>query len=342
MDSVTQIVLGAAMGELCMGKKIGNRAQLIGAIAGTVPDLDVIANGFLNNDIDKLLVHRSYSHALPVHVFLAIPFAWLCYKIFKQKYSFKDFYILWFLGLSTHAILDSFTTYGTQLWLPFTRHLVGLNNISVVDPIYTFIFMIPLIVCLFKRRDNPSRIKIAWFAFGISSLYMALTFVSKYVAHQKFEKALVAQQIPYSQLSTSPSILNNLLWAGIAYNDSVITVGEYSHLQQDDSIKFVSFARNTHLLDQVSDKKIVKVLRWFSQDKYFVQQQSPDTLNVFLVKWGSTDFTKTEAKQRFLFYNQVTKDANGVWTDKQVEPSDTLDMKLAFSQMMQRIVKRPN
>ena len=41
MDSITQIVLGAACGEAVLGKKIGNKALLFGAIGGTIPDLDV-------------------------------------------------------------------------------------------------------------------------------------------------------------------------------------------------------------------------------------------------------------------------------------------------------------
>ena len=39
MDSITQIVLGAACGEIALGKKIGNKAILFGAIGGTIPDL---------------------------------------------------------------------------------------------------------------------------------------------------------------------------------------------------------------------------------------------------------------------------------------------------------------
>ena len=42
MDSITQIVLGAACGEIALGNKIGNKAILFGAIGGTIPDLDVL------------------------------------------------------------------------------------------------------------------------------------------------------------------------------------------------------------------------------------------------------------------------------------------------------------
>ncbi len=41
MDSLTQIVLGATVGEAILGKKVGNKAILYVAIAGTIPDLDV-------------------------------------------------------------------------------------------------------------------------------------------------------------------------------------------------------------------------------------------------------------------------------------------------------------
>ena len=43
MDSLTQIVLGASMGEMVAGRKIGNRAMVWGAAAATIPDLDVFA-----------------------------------------------------------------------------------------------------------------------------------------------------------------------------------------------------------------------------------------------------------------------------------------------------------
>ena len=54
MDSLTQIILGAACGEAVLGKKIGNRALLFGAIGGTIPDLDVF--------IGRLLPKRNSNH----------------------------------------------------------------------------------------------------------------------------------------------------------------------------------------------------------------------------------------------------------------------------------------
>jgi len=63
MDSITQIVLGGAIGELVAGKKLGNKAILWGAVAGTIPDLDVFLRVFYH-PIDAALVHRGFSHSL--------------------------------------------------------------------------------------------------------------------------------------------------------------------------------------------------------------------------------------------------------------------------------------
>ena len=41
MDSLTQVVLGSAVGYAVLGNKIGRKAALWGAALGTLPDLDV-------------------------------------------------------------------------------------------------------------------------------------------------------------------------------------------------------------------------------------------------------------------------------------------------------------
>lgn len=309
MDSLTQIVLGAGIGELTMGRKIGYKAQLIGAIAGTVPDLDVITNLWIHDAALKLHIHRSYSHALFVHVFLAIPLTHLTYLIFKKKYSWVQFYILWFLGLSTHAILDSFTTYGTQLLLPFTDYLVGFNNISVVDPLYTLPFMGLLIACLFYPKTSEKRFNIAKWSFYISSAYMLLTFGFKYIAHTHFKNELNRQHIAYQSISTSPTIFNSILWAGIVDADSMIYISDYSILQHSDTIHFSKYVKNKDVLKDFQGYES-NTLQWFSQGKYFIDKTSDSSLNFYITKWGQFNLendTTLSHEKIFAFYYKLTR-----------------------------------
>ena len=63
MDSLTQIVLGASVAEASLGKKIGNKAIALGALAGTIPDLDIISRFFVD-DLTASVMHRGFSHSL--------------------------------------------------------------------------------------------------------------------------------------------------------------------------------------------------------------------------------------------------------------------------------------
>lgn len=338
MDSLTQIVLGAGVGELVLGKKIGNKAQLFGAIAGTIPDLDIILSVIYDDPISKLLIHRSYSHALPVHLVLALLPAYWCYVAYKKSIKFNQWYLLWMLGLTTHAILDSFTTYGTRLFLPFTDYQVGFNNINVIDPLYTLPFMAMLVYCLFLRRDNPNRFKWAKRAMYISSGYMALTFIIKWHVHGVFKDELKKQHLSTEHIYTTPTFFNNALWACIAADDSTIRIGEYSILQGGGSVDFVSYPRNLSL-DKGFEGKGLRTLKWFSQGKYFYKSIDSNTLRVFIIKWGRSDFRYSDPEKAFVFYYDLDKRR----PDEIIahEPDfEKFDMKEAFAQLFTRIVKK--
>jgi len=63
MDSITHIALGACIGELFVGGKVGRKAMLWGAVAQSFPDIDFIA-GFWMDTTDELLAHRGFTHSL--------------------------------------------------------------------------------------------------------------------------------------------------------------------------------------------------------------------------------------------------------------------------------------
>lgn len=75
MDSLTQIVLGAAAGEVVLGRKVGNKAILWGAIAGTIPDLDVLARS-LFDPLRANELHRGITHSIFFSAAMAPVLAW--------------------------------------------------------------------------------------------------------------------------------------------------------------------------------------------------------------------------------------------------------------------------
>jgi len=63
VDSLTQAALGAAIGQATLGRRIGKKAAVAGALVATIPDLDVLLRVFYNS-YDMLRIHRGISHSL--------------------------------------------------------------------------------------------------------------------------------------------------------------------------------------------------------------------------------------------------------------------------------------
>ncbi|TNJ46516.1 metal-dependent hydrolase [Tamlana fucoidanivorans] len=275
MDSLTQIVLGAACGEAVLGKKIGNKALLFGAIGGTIPDLDVIVGSWLyGNEIDAMLFHRGFMHSILFSVLAAFLLGWLVYKLYntgKRRHltTQHSWTLLFFWSLFTHPILDCFTPYGTQLFTPFTNYRVAFNNIAVVDPIYTLPFLLCMIVLMFFNRISIKRRFILKLGIVISSIYMLFTIGNKIYMDITFEKSLKKNKIDFKRCYTQPTIFNNILWYGIAETDSTYFVGYYSLLDKEHIFSDFKALKKERALSP-RDYKRVKKLAWFSNQYYSI------------------------------------------------------------------------
>ena len=79
MDSITQAVLGAAVGEATLGRRVGHKAPLWGALLGTLPDLDVLYP--FADPVSAFTWHRGPSHSIFVLAALTPLVVWLILKL---------------------------------------------------------------------------------------------------------------------------------------------------------------------------------------------------------------------------------------------------------------------
>jgi inner membrane protein len=268
MDSLTQIILGAAVGEAVLGRKIGNKAMLYGAIAGTIPDLDIISSYFTDT-VSALEIHRGFTHSIFFSALFAPIFGWLVSKYEKYK-SFKNWTWLFFWCLVTHPILDAHTTWGTQLFWPLDSRL-AFRTIFVIDPLYTVPFLTFLLVALFQKRTAPKRRFYNNVGLIISSSYLLLTFGLKGMAYNQFEIALKKQQIDYLELETKPSPFTTVLWSANVSTKEQYLIGYYSFFDKN-PIQFEAYPKNHELLgDLIHKEKVQQMIRvskgWYSITK---------------------------------------------------------------------------
>lgn len=273
MDSLTHIILGASIGEAVLGKKIGKKAMLWGAVADTLPDLDSLASPFLS-PVDALMSHRGISHSFLLTTIMSVLLGIVFSKIYS-KYpaaSRKDWIKLFFLGMFTHILLDSMTGYGTGLFEPFSHYRVTFNTIFVADPLYTIPFLVCIIVVLAKR---DMIVRKRWNRLGliISSSYLLLTIINKIYMCSVFEDSLKKQGISYSRFMTSPTPLNNVLWTVLAEDKTGFLIGYYSLLDDTKDIKFYHIDRNEQLIESVKEEASVKKLKQFSENYYSITQK---------------------------------------------------------------------
>jgi inner membrane protein len=303
MDSLSHIVIGAAIGETLLGKKIGRWAMLLGAIAKSMPDFDLFYTG-LSDPRAYMCEHRAHTHSLFIEALYAIPIAWILVKLFKQKVSFKQMLIFMLACLWGHSLLDWCTCFGTQLLLPFTNENYSLNNLAIVDLLFTLPMFVMVLFAVFYKRNTVRRNKLAKASLIYCFIYLGLTFVNKAIVESKVQDSIIKNNISATNHITNPTMLNNILWYSVGSNDSTIFVGEVSLLNRKNPIKWYSYPRNQNLMQQNKSKNDVAILKWFS-DPYTIAQTNGDTLNVYAVKFGRTNMMETEMQKTFIFHYKL-------------------------------------
>ena len=272
MDSITQGVLGAAIGEAILGKEIGNKAAIIGAIVATVPDLDVVLYLFYNK-FEMLSIHRGFSHSIAFSILGALLIAFVLSKIkWLQNIRFQMLLLCTWLCLFTHILLDTFTAYGTQLFLPFSDKRLGFDSINVVDPIYTVPLIIGVTLSVWTSESNNRKSIFNQFGLIISSLYLLFTLINKEMVKTDVSTIFDNQNIEYSSLLTMPVGTANLNWYGVAKGrDSIFMLKHSIHSNDDYPIE--SFPINEAYLNQI-DKNVAEKMRWFAKGFYTVEKEN--------------------------------------------------------------------
>lgn len=339
MDSLTQIVLGAATGEVVLGKKVGNKAMLWGAIAGTIPDLDVFVGKFFH-PLTEMEIHRGLSHSIVFDIVMAPLLGWLVYQFYKKRgreeADFKGWSLLMFWALFTHPLLDCHTTWGTQLFWPLDLR-IAFKNIFVVDPLYTVPFIVFLAMAMRLKRDNPKRSLYNWIGIGVSSFYMVITIFFKLYADKAFEKSFEKQGLEIIDYDSKPTPFNSILWTANAQSDSSFYIGYYSLLDKKESIDYIRFDKNLDLLKGWEDVDMVQRVLKISQG-YYTFQKDGEALIVNDLRFGQLGMSNPKAP--FVFsYRFERKDDEIFFEDIRKKNEEKMNFKL-LSEMMSNLWNR--
>jgi len=223
MDSLSQIALGSAVAIGVMGRRTAVwKAATWGAIAGTLPDLDVVIDH--GDALLNMVLHRAESHALFWLTLFAPLMAWVVSRIHREAHLFRRWWLSLWLVLITHPLLDAMTIYGTQLLLPFTNHPYGVGSMFIIDPAYTLPLIVGVVAAL--RIKDATR-GLHWNAVGllISTAYLAWSALAQAHVEQQARDSLREQGVAAERVLVTPAPFQTLLWRVVALPDDAFRPG---------------------------------------------------------------------------------------------------------------------
>ena len=266
MDPLSQGAVGTAFAQSTANKKNIFKISVIGFLAGLAPDLDIL----IKSPTDPILFleyHRQFTHSLFFIPFGSLIVALILFPFVKSSMSMKTVYYASLLGYATHGLLDACTSYGTQLFWPFSNERVTWNNISIIDPLFTIPALILVVIAIKTKKKIFSFFSIGWIIF-----YLSLGFI-------QYERALLAavelaQVRGHSpeRLTLKPSFGNLILWKSIYQHKETFYVDAIRTAQSStwctgESIRVFDYQYHLPDLEKESQqKKDIERFRWFSQD----------------------------------------------------------------------------
>ncbi len=280
MDPLTQGVLGAIAAQQTSKPKVFVSASVLGFLSGMAADLDVL----IRSSADPLLAlefHRQFTHSLffiPVGGLLCALFFFFVFRpwITRAQLTFRSVLLYCTGGYAAHGLLDACTTYGTQLFWPFSDMRVAWNTISIIDPLFT----LPLLLCIVVAVCKRSR------AWSVGALCWLITYTALGIIQRERAEAFawqLAEQRGHQPLTleAKPSFANLLVWKTVYvtdqhfYVDAVRTGWELT-LYEGRSIPQLDLARDFPWLDPESQQaKDIERFRWFSNGYIALSPEHP-------------------------------------------------------------------
>lgn len=287
MDSFTHVLLGAAVGEILAGKKIGKRAMVVGAAVNSLPDIDFVA-GLWMPPSQYFLAHRGFTHSFLFIVIASLLLSWAINNFSSLKINFRYWSTFFFIQLLTHILLDSLNAYGIGWFEPFSRQRVSYDLLFVADPFFSIWLLIACVALIILPSQSPARLKVAVAGLVLSMAYIGYAVNNKMMINDTVSKSLAQQRIEPVRILITPTPLNCWLWYVVTDVGDGYLIGYHSVFDRAPSITSQYFSKNDSLLDPIREKEEPKQLIRLARDFYTVERHR-DTLIFHNLRFGQID-----------------------------------------------------
>ncbi len=279
MDSLTQFVLGAAVGVAVLGRRLGpRRAAITGGLIGILPDLDILVPAA--DTVDAFVSHRGFSHSLVVQAAVTpLIGEGMVRFIAALRRQRLQTYAAVYLCLATHALLDGLTVYGTKLLWPLSMEPYAVGSIFIIDILYTLPLLVATVWALFLPQwsgRSPRMGTVIAAALVLSSAYQVWCFTAQQVVTARAGALLEKAGITPERILAIPTPFNSYLWRVIAvHGDRYLNL--YIPLFAAPGLTTVyAHPRNLALAGCLSGNRAFERLAWFSRGYFRLDRRGKE------------------------------------------------------------------
>ncbi len=289
MDPVSQAVVAGVAGQNVIQNKQSNTkwldkgsfriAGVLAFLSGMLADLDVL----ISSTTDPLLsleYHRQFTHSILFMPLGGLLAALLLYAVWARRYlCFMHTYLFCTAGYITHGLLDACTSYGTQLFWPFSDMRIAWNIISIIDPVFTLPLFVLFLLALVLNKPGLAR---AAAVYGL--VYLSIGIIQQQRAITAAESLAANRGHIAANLQVKPSFANNIVWKIIyeheqQYHVDAIRLGWSPQLIEGESVPKLEVVRDFPWLEPLSQQaQDIERFRHFSAGYLAVDRQDNNTI----------------------------------------------------------------
>ena len=214
MDTISHGIAGAVFGRSLADRAEARAALVVGAVAAMLPDLDFL---YISSRIDYLREHRGWTHSFLVMPFLALAVA-LVARLFARRARLLVLWAFAAVGVASHILFDWITSFGTMFWTPVSRARHSLDWVFILDPWFTGIVLVALLLALWKK-SQAQRIAVA----GSVLLLLYIGFCAAMHARALAVWKRLDAPPAAAKVAVLPQFLSPFRWLGLSERPDAIS-----------------------------------------------------------------------------------------------------------------------
>ncbi len=259
MDIITQGLLGGVLAQSVAREGEKKTATIIGICSGLLADADILIRS-ASDPLLTLEYHRHFTHSIFFIPFGAIIAFLILWPFLRHYLSAWRIYVFCMLGYSLSGVLDACTSYGTKLLWPLVDERISWNLISIIDPVFTSIILLTLVIAL-----RFSFVPVARYGLLACALYLSAGFIQLQRAESIATQLMLSRGHGSSQRVVKPTLGNILLYRSVyiyngrIYVDAVrVGLGDNTRVYQGDSVGLYKLGLQATTIQYMDIQRFIK------------------------------------------------------------------------------------